>query len=364
MVAVLLVLLCLNVVAAASFVASGRALHVTPPRNRRCWSPGLQFRSPFPPREPSSAPPGLYAQSFGDGTDANPWPVKTMVFIDGSWLYYSLHGRRPNCPVTRTLGAGWEYSHTVDYERLPQLISRHIHEELLRRHGTQRFVEVVRTVVFASAKADTHRDSHRLRMFRAMTAAGFEVHLGVTTGAQEKCIDIALAVEMMHFASQPGAYDTAVLLSGDKDFMPALSRIRQKGKRTALCSMRNCCSRDLVEPGNHVRDFEPIWLDDHLNELLVPSANLEPAAAPSQGAALSGAQLMRLVTAYLRKRGGGGAADGGGGGVAVSSRDIGRHLQGDPLQDSRLPLLSHSSPTVSRIARLSEAWKQSNRTQN
>ena len=32
-----------------------------------------------------------------------------------------------------------------------------------------------------------------------------------TTGTQEKCIDIQLAVEMMHFASVPGAYGRAVL---------------------------------------------------------------------------------------------------------------------------------------------------------
>ena len=32
-----------------------------------------------------------------------------------------------------------------------------------------------------------------------------------TTGTQEKCIDIQLAVEMMHFASVPGAYGGAVL---------------------------------------------------------------------------------------------------------------------------------------------------------
>ena len=86
-----------------------------------------------------------------------------------------------------------------------------------------------------------------------------------TTGTQEKCIDIQLAVEMMHFASVPGAYadgavlevasctaalherrltshlpshryDCAVLLSGDKDFIPALSRIRQKGKQAGRSS--------------------------------------------------------------------------------------------------------------------------------
>jgi len=52
--------------------------------------------------------------------------------------------------------------------------------------------------------------------------------MSVTHGLQEKCVDISLAVEMMHYASVPGAYDCAVLLSGDKDFMPALARIRQQ----------------------------------------------------------------------------------------------------------------------------------------
>ena len=112
----------------------------------------------------------------------------------------------------------------------------------------QRLVEVVRTVVFSSARADTHALSRRMRMFRQMEEANFEVHMSVTTGLQEKCIDISLAVEMMHYATVPNAYDVAILVSGDKDFIPALARIRQKGKRVALCSMHNCCSRDLVDP--------------------------------------------------------------------------------------------------------------------
>ena len=40
--------------------------------------------------------------------------------------------------------------------------------------------------------------------------------------------------------------------------------------------MRNCCSRDLVDPAAHVRDFEPIWLDDYLDYLIVPNKELAP----------------------------------------------------------------------------------------
>lgn len=240
-----------------------------------------------------------------------------MVFVDGSWLYYSFHGRRPNCPVTSAYGKGWEYGHSFDYDRLPQLISQQLQDELLRRHRTSRFVEIVRTVVFSSARADTHHRSTRMRMFRQMEEANFEVHMSVTTGIHEKCIDISLAVEMMHYASVEGAYDIAVLVSGDKDFMPALSRIRQKGKRVAICSMRNCCARDLLDKRANVRDFDPVWLDDHLDYLIVPNANaLAPGAKK-----LTSSELLGVVTSYLREQ-----PD-----FVASSRDIGRRLQGTML---------------------------------
>jgi len=58
-----------------------------------------------------------------------------------------------------------------------------------------------------------------------------------TVGEGEKCVDIQLAVEMLHYATVPNAYDVAVLLSGDKDFIPALTRTRQKGKQVEVVSM-------------------------------------------------------------------------------------------------------------------------------
>ena len=264
--------------------------------------------------------------------------MKVMVFIDGSWLYYSFHGRRPNCPVTSAYGRGWEYGHSFDYDRLPQLISHYVHDELLRRHRSSRFVEIVRTVVFSSARADTHHRSTRMRMFRQMEEANFEVHMAVTTGIHEKCIDISLAVEMMHYASVPDAYDVAVLVSGDKDFMPALARIRQKGKRVALCSMRNCCARDLLDPRANVRDFDPIWLDDHLDYLIVPNDNALAEPAGRQASA----ELLRIVTAYLRSQAH----------CVASSRDLGRALQGTMMAGIDAPGIDALSMLKQRHAGL------------
>ncbi len=77
--------------------------------------------------------------------------------------------------------------------------------------------------------------------------------------------------------------------------------------------MRNCCSRDLVDPSAHVRDFEPIWLDDYLDYLIVPNQKLAPDLGLPH---VSASELLDMVTGFLEGRGG-----------TASSRDIGRFLQ-------------------------------------
>lgn len=108
--------------------------------------PRATLPSPFPPPDMGGVGMGgLSGSSSGYGGlefQTTAWPLRVMVFIDGSWLYYSLHGRRPNCPITQRYGEKWFYSNSVAYERLPYLISQHLHEQLLRSHGVSRFVEV------------------------------------------------------------------------------------------------------------------------------------------------------------------------------------------------------------------------------
>ena len=149
-------------------------------------------------------------------------PTKVMVFIDGTWLYYQLFGRGRRCEIARAYGEGWWESHHIDYARLPQLISDHLSQELLRTQpyaharvlvhagGTharacascmrlmdvlrayatcmhrmralpasryaQRAIEVVRVLVYSSFRDDmSEMVSQRLRMFKAMQALNFEV---------------------------------------------------------------------------------------------------------------------------------------------------------------------------------------------
>jgi len=87
---------------------------------------------------------------------------------------------------------------------------------------------------------------------------------------QEKCVDIALATELLYLSTVPNAFDIAVLVSGDKDYLPALEKARLLSKRVAICSMRNFCNRDFFREKNRIRDFDVIWIDDYLDQLITP----------------------------------------------------------------------------------------------
>ena len=109
---------------AALLLSAAAGWHAIPAARRRGGTPVATLHSPFP------APGGMGSQM------TTPYPVKVMVFIDGTWLYYSIHGRRPGCPVTKKYGVGWELSHSVAFNRLAYLISHHLHTQLLERQRT------------------------------------------------------------------------------------------------------------------------------------------------------------------------------------------------------------------------------------
>lgn len=95
-----------------------------------------------------------------------------------------------------------------------------------------------------------------------------------TKTTQEKCVDISLAVEMLYL-STVDAFDIAIIVSGDKDFVPALEKVRLLSKKVAICSMRNSCNTDLSRSDARIRDFDMIWLDDYIKELYEMKLDVE-----------------------------------------------------------------------------------------
>jgi uncharacterized LabA/DUF88 family protein len=255
-------------------------------------------------------------------------PLKVMLFIDGTWLYYSIHEREDDqCPIMARYGKGWQYKYFFDWKALPGVICSALQEQDrgwsshtqpdgntdLNRPRRPRPMEIVRASVFTSYKADTPKTSFRYQMYQDMINANYDVHLMETVGKAEKCVDIQLAVEMLHYATVPHAYDVALLLSGDKDFMPALVRTRQKGRRVGIVSMRRGCNRALFESPN-VKDYNVIWIEDYLDELIKrkPANDIR-----KQNPHLSSFTLMKILNDFISKSG-----------VSrVNSRDIGRYLK-------------------------------------
>ena len=63
-------------------------------------------------------------------------------------------------------------------------------------------------------------------------------------GLIEKGIDIALAIDMLSLGFHK-AYDVAILVSGDGDFIPAVKVIKSLGLRVEVAMFRNALNPDL-----------------------------------------------------------------------------------------------------------------------
>jgi hypothetical protein len=54
-------------------------------------------------------------------------PLKAMLFIDGTWLYYSLYRRKEEFdPIVKKFGKGWQYRYRFDWNALPRIICEQI----------------------------------------------------------------------------------------------------------------------------------------------------------------------------------------------------------------------------------------------
>jgi len=82
----------------------------------------LPPQSDYPPindtvdtKEPFSAPPFTSATATKQKSN-NVAPLKAMLFIDGTWLYYSLNTRNPKRDVIiGKFGLGWQNNYKVDW---------------------------------------------------------------------------------------------------------------------------------------------------------------------------------------------------------------------------------------------------------
>jgi uncharacterized LabA/DUF88 family protein len=246
-------------------------------------------------------------------------PLRAHVFIDGTWLYYSLVvGRGENSgrgdPMVSAYGKNWQSTNKISYTKFPQIIAKNLRDQLRTKFGQNREVEVTRTSAFTSMREDTPTNGLRMKMVKSFYDSNYDVHKLVTRNRQEKCVDIMLAVEMLSMATVPEAYDIAVIVTGDKDFIPAMKKTREKGKRVAIVSMRNSCNSDLTSPELMIRDFDNIWIEDDLAGLIEGKALQYDVS--SDGGRDMNSQLVQLAVEMLQQQPG----------MTSGSRDIGRYF--------------------------------------
>lgn len=106
-------------------------------------------------------------------------PLKVMVFVDGTWLYYSLVSGRGNEKgdlLRRKLGANWQTRYSIEWSKFPKLIADNLSSQLRQVGALRHDVEISRTTVFTSLRADTSIMDPREMMISQFHRANFDVH--------------------------------------------------------------------------------------------------------------------------------------------------------------------------------------------
>jgi len=88
-----------------------------------------------------------------------------------------------------------------------------------------------------------------------------------TSGAIEKKVDINIAIDVVSLAYE-NAYDTAVLVSGDGDFVPVVKKLKKLGKGVEIWAFKYSLANILKE---EIGKENVYFLDDILNELQINS---------------------------------------------------------------------------------------------
>ena len=220
--------------------------------------------------------------------------TRAMVFIDGTWLAVTTNRLADQHGVLGRTGG------PLDFGALPRACAQAIASQMALSSG----IDVVRTHYFGSIATnydlqdqdavqrrseffDSLRRHHRYEVFRYETDyRGHRVRR--TPGDEgytppEKAVDVGLATSLLEMAAV-SAYDIAIVVCGDRDFVPALQAVRRLGKRVAVVSARGSCARELSDPNDpvRIRDFDVLWLDQLWAQVVSPAARPSPRAVADE----------------------------------------------------------------------------------
>lgn len=235
--------------------------------------------------------------------------TRAMVFIDGTWLAVTANRLAEQHGVYGRTGG------PLDFGALPRVCAREVAAQMAA--GTA--LDVVRTHYFGSIATnfdpvdqdavqrrseffDSLRRHHRYEVFRFETDyRGHRVRRAPGDDGfapPEKAVDVGLATSLLEMAAV-SAYDIAIVVCGDRDFVPALQAVRRLGKRVAIVSARGSCAREFIDPNDpaRVRDFNPLWLDQLWSHVLSPAARPTPRLVDDEVAVTAPAAMAAETVA-------------------------------------------------------------------
>lgn len=154
---------------------------------------------------------------------------KAALFVDVSNIYYS----------QQTLG--WQ----IDYQKVISFFKKN-----------------TKLIIAYFYSGVVSKNKKQQKFFAKMRKFGFKVKTKEVKWIKDKTgkvlkgkgnLDIELALDMTHLCNR---FDTAILMSGDSDFVPAVKFVQKKGKKVIVFSSRGHIARELARAANRYVPFE------------------------------------------------------------------------------------------------------------
>lgn len=89
---------------------------------------------------------------------------------------------------------------------------------------------------------------------------GFRMHIRDsydTNREEQKEVDVAMACNIVAHAFRDN-YDVAVIVSGDRDYVPAIEMVQDLGKRVEVASFRGCIGTAMMNAGDQFIDMDTL----------------------------------------------------------------------------------------------------------
>lgn len=143
--------------------------------------------------------------------------------------------------------------------------------------------KVVGTYAFNCKLVDQNGNDRNESFHEVLRRQGFRVFAedSLSAGGEQKEVDVAMACTMLAHALRDN-YDVAIVVSGDRDFVPAVREVQNAGKRMEVASFSMSISRELRQVSDLYVSLDRVPLLSMVNNKEESDIDGAPAEALSE----------------------------------------------------------------------------------